>query len=160
MGEAKQPQKDFLSDRNIKIIEGEVDMSKYFTIREASEILKCSLRTVRNRIESQQIRSVYNEIGAGKSRYLIPKDAIEKATIVKDVVELNRAMDPNKFIATLREENKELQSKMDIVIEQNRGLNARVIGLEEMMEMVMEKLGEKNKAPQLSFWEKLRSLFG
>jgi len=142
-------QKEVLKSRNIEILTGDVDYSQYFTIRQCAEIMDLSMGTVRKRIEKGEIPAKYHDAGEGKARYIISRKDVEVATITKDVVEVPRPITILELVQTfsvaIHEENIALR-------EEQRETNERLDRIEKLL------LEQKKSAPQLSFWEKLRSL--
>ena len=62
----------------MEILQGRGQTTEYYTIREAAQLLGLSTKTIRNWIDRKQIEAVWNDIGKGRSHWLIAKELIEQ----------------------------------------------------------------------------------
>jgi len=92
-------------------LQREFNRSDYYSIREASQVLRVTDKTIRNRIDREEIKTYCFELGKGKRQWLIPKMDIESLAGIKDVPVISHDNIPSfaeEIIARLTEENKSL----------------------------------------------------
>jgi len=136
--------RDKLTSLHIEVLTGNVDYSQYYTVRSCAEAMNVNMMTVRRKIDKGELPAKYNDIGEGKSQYLIPKEAVEVATITKEVIQVARPVGVSELMLSVS----------NAIHEGNRETNERLDRIEKLL------LEQKKSAPQLSFIGKLRSLFG
>lgn len=154
-----------LQDLGIEIIEGSIERAEYFSVKEAAQMLNCTTKTIRNRIDRKELKAIYHKIGIGQSQYLIPKAGINVATITTDVVPVSRAVSigelKESIKAEIREENNILRREIselrmaqkEIVITQDRIENFLKERDEKLMQIIRERQHEQTqKRPWWKVW--------
>ena len=110
-----------VTDKGVEIVEGTIERSDFYTIKEASELLGVTTKTIRNRIERKDIPAKFHLIGKGQSQYLIPKGAIDVPSTATDVVPFSRAVSApalvSEIVKQLQEENQTLKNELKAIKE-------------------------------------------
>lgn len=107
--------------KGIEIITGTIERADFYTIKEVSELLGVTTKTIRNRIERKEIPAKFHDVGKGQSQYLIPKSAIDIPSTATDVVPFSRQVSApalvTEIIKHLQEENKTLKGQLSEIQE-------------------------------------------
>lgn len=105
-----------LKELGIEILQGSIDRSGYYSVKEAAEILGVTTKTIRNRIEKKELLAVFHDIGIGQSQYLIPKTEIDVTIETSEIVSISRAVSVPELKqlikAQLQEENETIRAEM------------------------------------------------
>ncbi|SFM38510.1 helix-turn-helix domain-containing protein [Pelosinus propionicus] len=150
-----------LQQLGIEIIEGAIDRQEYFSVKEAAEMLNCTTKTIRNRIERKELKAVYHKIGIGQSQYLIPKEEINIATITTEVIPVSRAISIGELKeaikAEMRAENAQIREELSVVRETQerieKSLQERDARLLEAIRERQHERQEQAEKPWWKFWE-------
>lgn len=123
------------NSKGIEIITGTIERTDFYTIKEVSELLGVTTKTIRNRIERKDIPAKFHDIGKGQSQYLIPKSAIDIPSTATDVVPFSRQVSApalvSEIISHLQEENKALKEQLSEIQETQKKI---LLMLEEQRE--------------------------
>lgn len=144
-----------------------IDTSKYYSVKEAAQVLGLSDKTVRRRLDKGEIEGIWHEVKPGLSCWLIPKDSIRVSTTTLDTIPLTRAVSLAEVVqavkAQMREENAlilaenaqikdELQALRGEVKEGQKRLEKSLL---ERDEKLMNFIRERQNKPKTwwKFWE-------
>ncbi|MGL5256084.1 MAG: helix-turn-helix domain-containing protein [Proteocatella sp.] len=142
----------------MEILQGVGKNQEYYTIREAAQLLEVSTKTIRNWIDKKQIEAVWNDVGRGRSHWLIQKKLVEQrllnhpkvinpiiigqesqimpVTIDKDAIEKIVESISNKLqdeLQILHQENIDLKDEIKLLREEQQAKN------EQLMDLLKEK---------------------
>lgn len=142
--------------KTMEILQGGHDRDEFLSVKEAAEILGVTPKTIRNRITDGRIAAVWNEVGKGKSQWLIPKDVIHADTTsaVEQVARVDQAQ-PVLFVeelkALFRAENESLRQELKAIQEKQERLESLVIEKDEQLRQLIEQ--QKEGRRWWKFWE-------
>lgn len=133
--------------KGIEIIEGPIKREDYYSVKESAELLKVTTKTIRNRIESKNIKAYFHYLGVGQSQYLIPKDEINIAINSMDVVSFSRSISLPDLISNIRKEmqleNEELKFQVNELIQLQESNNKKIEELQDLIKELYEVKGSK-----------------
>jgi len=148
-----------LTEKGIELIEGAVDKSNYYSVKEAAEVLGVTTKTIRNRIDNKTLIAIFHDIGPGQSQYLIPKSSIDiPTTITKDVVQLSRAISVPELVQSikgqLREEFAAEFSAIKTGQEEIKANQAQIVlAIKERDEKLIAAIRERQEQKKKSWWQ-------
>lgn len=146
-----------LQQLGIEILEGAIDRGEYFSVKEAAEMLSCTTKTIRNRIERKELKAVYHLIGIGQSQYLIPKKEINVAATTTEVVAVSRSVSLAEIRASIKaemqEENALLRSENAVLRAEIQEIKESQGRIEKLLVRSLEKPVEAVPETQKPWWK-------
>lgn len=129
--------------KGIEIITGTIERRDFYTIKEVSELLGVTTKTIRNRIERKDIPAKFHDVGKGQSQYLIPKTAIDIPSTATDVVPFSRQVSAPALVTEIV---KHLQ-------EENKMLREEIADIKEMQAKMLALLEAQNRNGKKVWWK-------
>ena len=142
----------------MEIFQEGYNRKEYCSVKEAAGILGVTTKTIRNRIADGRIRAGWNEIGVGKSQWLIKrsdlvelKAAEEAAKMGKSVVASSEPTHPAQletFTALLEEKTAAMQEELQAIRQSQERLERLLIEKDEQLRALIEE----KKRPWWKVW--------
>jgi hypothetical protein len=139
------------------ILQGAINRDDYYSVKECSEILGVTTKTIRNRIDDQRLAAVWYEIGPGQSQWLIAKETIK--ALVDNDGKISRDLSvPSALINAVKAqikaenearmaENAQIREELREVRETQARIEKSLIERDEkLMQVIRERQEESKKA--------------
>ena len=142
------------------ILQEGYDQREFCSVKEAAEFLGVSTKTIRNRIAAKTLPAGWNEIGRGKSQWLIKKVDLEAAKAAEGaIVEAvkrgevaargqRRPAQMETFKAIIKEENAALREELQAIRQTQERLERLLIEKDEQLRALIEE----KKRPWWKVW--------
>lgn len=142
------------------ILQEGYDQREFCSVKEAAEFLGVSTKTVRNRIAAKTLPAGWNEIGRGKSQWLIKRSDLEAAkaaegAIVEAVKRGEVAASSHRrpaqlelFKAIMKQENDTLREELQAIRQSQERLERLLIEKDEQLRALIEE----RKKPWWKVW--------